>query len=122
MPPLESSLLRAVERRLKAVAARDPTLVWRKRFGGPMAKRGDPDLHGVWRGTPFEIELKRPGEEPSPLQTHRLAEWRRAGSHTFVVHSLAEYQTAIDTLRQVVDQESPARPAPGLNYKVSREK
>lgn len=100
--PLESSLLRAVERRLKTLARADPTLVFRKRHGSPMGVSGDPDITGLWRSIHFELELKRPGHSPTPLQSARLAEWSKAGAHCFVVHSLAEFQNAIDTLLDVV--------------------
>lgn len=102
-PSLESQLLRAAERRLKALArAEEGALAWRKRHGGPFSTAGDPDLYGLWKGQHFEIELKREGEQPTALQSLRLEEWTHAGAHTFVVHSLAELDAAIDALRQVV--------------------
>jgi len=67
-----------------------------------MGVAGDPDLYGVWRGRPFEIELKRQGQSPTPLQAFRIAEWTRAGASTFVVHSLSEFEQAIENLRAVV--------------------
>ena len=100
--PLESQLLTTVTRHLKAIAQTDPTLVFRKRHGSPMGIAGDPDLYGVWRGTPFEMELKRPGHSPTPLQQARLAQWAASGARTFVIHSLDELKAAIDTLRSVV--------------------
>lgn len=99
---LESQLLRSVERHLKKLARTDPTFCWRKRHGSSFTTSGDPDLYGLWNGTHFEIELKRPGQHPTPLQQFRLAEWSRAGARTFVVHSLPELLAAIDTLRKVV--------------------
>lgn len=100
--PRESQLLTTVIKRLKALALADPTLVWRKRHGSSFGTTGDPDLYGVWKGTPFAIELKRPGESPTPLQQFRLNEWSRAGAKTFVIHSLDELHRAIATLRPVV--------------------
>lgn len=100
--PLESQLLATVTRHLKALARQDPTFVWRKRHGSAMGTSGDPDITGLWNGHHFEMELKRPGEQPTHLQRHRLAEWSRAGAHTFVIHSLPELLAAIDTLRKVV--------------------
>lgn len=97
--PPESRLLAAVEARLKLISQSDPTFVWRKRHGSPMGKSGDPDLYGVWRGTPFEIELKVPGENPTLLQTYRLRQWHNAGAMTFVVRSQSELNDAIDQLR-----------------------
>jgi hypothetical protein len=64
-----------------------------------MGQTGDPDLYGVWRGVPFEIELKIPGESPTLLQQHRLDQWRRAGALTFAVHSLDELTEALERVR-----------------------
>jgi hypothetical protein len=100
--PLESQLLASIERRLKALAKADATLQWRKRHGSPMGITGDPDLYGLWHGIHWEMELKRPGESPTPLQCIRLIAWEHAGAYTFVVHSLAEFDAAIATLRKVV--------------------
>jgi hypothetical protein len=100
--PLESQLLSTVERRLKRLAQADPTLVWRKRHGSVMGVAGDADVYGCWRGHHWEMELKLPGLDPTPLQCMRAAAWKQAGASCFVVHSLAEFDTAIDTLRKVV--------------------
>jgi hypothetical protein len=90
MPPLEGSLKKSVLAHLGKLRAADPTLAFRKRHGSVMGRAGDPDIHGVWRGVPFEIELKRPGEEPTPLQAERLKEWGQAGAYTGVVHNMDE--------------------------------
>ena len=100
--PLESSLLAAAQRHLKALAHRDPTLVWRKRHGSPFTTAGDPDLTGLWHGTHFEIELKRPGESPTLLQAARLAQWATAGARTFTVHSISELQAALESIHKTV--------------------
>jgi hypothetical protein len=76
----------------------DSTLAYRKRHGSAFATAGDPDIHGVWRGIPFEIELKQVGQNPTPLQTARLQEWSRAGSLTFVVHTPAEFDAALQKI------------------------
>lgn len=102
MPALESQLLASCTRHLKALARQDSTLSWRKRWGGPMTTAGDPDIYGCWRGHHFEMELKRPGQNPTRLQHHRAEEWRRAGASCFIIHSLSELAAAVDTLRQVV--------------------
>lgn len=99
MKPPESRLLAAVEKRLKIIAREDPSFQWRKRHGSPMGQTGDPDIHGCWRGVPFEIELKRAGESPTLLQQYRLSQWRKAGAKTFIVHSLDELAGALDLIR-----------------------
>jgi hypothetical protein len=88
--PLERHLQQTVLNHLKKLRQVDPTLVYRKRHGSGMGISGDPDIHGVWKGTAFEIELKRPGEEPTELQRARLEEWGRAGAVTAVIHSANE--------------------------------
>jgi hypothetical protein len=107
---LENQLLRTCERHLKALARADPTFTFRKRHGSPMALTGDPDLTGLWRGHHFEIELKRPGQHPTPLQSVRLAEWSRAGASCFVAHTLAEFHAVLDTLREQLLPKSAAPP------------
>jgi hypothetical protein len=92
-PPRESSLLRSCERIL-----REQGITYRKRWGGPYATAGDPDLYLCWRGRHAEIELKRPGEEPTRLQHLRLAEWARAGASTAVIHSTEELRIFIASL------------------------
>jgi hypothetical protein len=79
--------------------AEDKTLVFRKRHGTLTAVAGDPDLYGVWRRIPFEIELKAEGKNPTILQAARLMEWELAGAFTFVVHSLQELESALEAIR-----------------------
>jgi hypothetical protein len=45
-----------------------------------MGVAGDPDITGCIGGQHFEFEVKRPGEQPTPLQARRLREWTRAGA------------------------------------------
>lgn len=95
MKPLESQLKRSVAAHLDKLHCADPEFTWRKRFGNPMGKTGDPDITGCWQGIHFEIELKRPGESPTPLQRHRLAEWGQAGAWTGVVRTLEDLEKAL---------------------------
>src|SRR5262252_1887154 len=89
--PLERGLLRAVSVRLDTVEG----LVWRKRHGSAFQVAGDPDVYFLWRGRHVEIELKRPGEEPTALQLHRLAEWKKGGAVTAVVHTIHELEVLL---------------------------
>lgn len=82
----ESSLKIAVMKELRAV----PGLCVRKRWGGPQSTLGDPDLSGCYKGRHFEIELKQIGEQATPLQRERLAEWARAGALCGVAHTVEE--------------------------------
>lgn len=97
--PREAQLLASASKRLNRWSSACPGLQWRKRHGSPLGITGDPDLYGLFNGQHFEIELKRPGEQPTPLQSHRLIEWQKAGARVFVVHSLAELDDAINAIR-----------------------
>jgi hypothetical protein len=102
MPPLERSIQKSVLAHLKKLSESDPSLVFRKRHGGAMGVSGDPDIYGLWRGRHFELELKRPGEQPTKLQELRLAEWGRAGALTGVIRSTKEL---VELLEKWVGQE-----------------
>lgn len=67
-----------------------PGCLARKRWGGGMGVAGEPDITGCLHGHHFEFEVKRPGEQPTALQYHRLREWTDAGALTAVVTSVAE--------------------------------
>lgn len=90
MPPLERNLQAALLQYLKKLRQGDPTLVYRKKHGTAGGIAGDPDLYGCWRGVPFAIELKRPGEDPTELQRYHLNEWQAAGAVTGVARSRAD--------------------------------
>jgi len=47
-----------------------------------MGVAGDPDIDACLRGRSVQLEVKRPGEKPTPLQVKRLedaAGWRDRG-------------------------------------------
>lgn len=56
---------------------------------GPMGSNGDPDRLFVMDGKMLLIEMKRPGQECTPLQLQRHAEWRAAGASVSVVSDVA---------------------------------
>jgi hypothetical protein len=91
--PREASLLRSCERIL-----REKNIVFRKRHGTIYGVAGDPDLYLCWQGKHAEIELKRPGEKPTPLQQIRMREWARAGAIVGVVHTPDELRNFLDNL------------------------
>ena len=66
-----------------------PGCLARKRWGGGMGVAGDPDIDACIRGRSLQLEVKRPGEKPTPLQLKRLEEWRQAGALVGVVTSVA---------------------------------
>jgi hypothetical protein len=85
--PLESKISESIQ---KAIIAALPGAVIRKRHV-TMGVMGDPDLYGsLPGGVHFEIEVKRPGNGPTPLQMQRLAAWEATGAITGVAHSKEE--------------------------------
>jgi hypothetical protein len=83
----ETTLKRQV---MKLLELEFPGAVVRKRHGSIYSTAGDPDLEILYRGVHIECELKRLGEEATPLQARRLEEWRKAGAICAVVHTVAE--------------------------------
>jgi len=59
-----------------------------------------PDLYGCINGRSFVIEVKQPGEEPTPGQHAQLREWKRAGAVAGWATSPAE---ALDILMRCMD-------------------
>jgi hypothetical protein len=55
-----------------------------------MGVAGDPDIDACVRGRSVQLEVKRPGERPTPLQFKRIEEWRRAGAVAAVVNSVED--------------------------------
>jgi len=92
-PPREKSLQNSCLHILKSRG-----LTGRKRHGDAYGVAGDPDLYFLIGGRHVEVELKRPGEEPTPLQKLRLAEWVQAGAITRVIHSTTEFRCLLDEL------------------------
>ncbi len=82
----ESAIVAEIVAELREI----PCCVVRKRHSTAWGVIGDPDLYGSIRGRHFEIEVKRPGEHPTPLQKARLAQWRASGAHTGVARSVEE--------------------------------
>ena len=84
--PLEKHIVDSIVKYLRTV----PGCAVRKRHGTAFGVAGDPDLYGIVGGRHFEIEVKRPGNQPTELQLRRLEEWRAAGALTGIAHSLDE--------------------------------
>jgi len=78
-------VLRSVKAALTLIGAK-----FIKIHGVPTMESGTPDIIGCHRGRCFTMELKRPGEKPTPLQEKRLREWQTAGAITGVVTSARE--------------------------------
>ena len=90
---------RAIVKAILAYLNGLPGCLARKRWGGGMGVAGDPDIDACIRGRSLQLEVKRPGEKPTPLQLQRLEEWRTAGAITGVV-------TSVEETRAVLGKES----------------
>jgi hypothetical protein len=72
----------------------------RKRWGGGMGVTGDPDIDACVRGRSVQLEVKRSGERPTPLQLKRLDEWRQAGAIVAVVSSVEDVKSLLTEVVQ----------------------
>jgi hypothetical protein len=82
----ESSIVKSILDYLKTV----PECMAEKTHGSNFGKAGKPDISGCLRGRRFELEVKVPGNKPTPIQEAMLRKWNRAGAITGVVTSLEE--------------------------------
>ena len=84
---------RAIVKAILAYLNSLPGCLARKRWGGGMGVAGDPDIDACIRGRSVQLEVKRPGERPTALQTKRLEEWRQAGAVVAVVSDVEEVKS-----------------------------
>ena len=88
----ESDLVAKIKTRLKRI----PKAYFIKVHGDSYLV-GEPDLIGCIEALAVAIEIKLPGEVPTPNQMAHLEMWRRAGALAFWATSMEEVAT---TLRQ----------------------
>jgi hypothetical protein len=74
----------------------------RKVHQGSMTGGGEPDIDACSHGRSVKIEMKRPGEEPSPRQHRRMQEWQRCGALVGWATSLAE---VMELMEHVADPD-----------------
>jgi hypothetical protein len=86
---------RAIVKAILAYLNSLPGCLARKRWGGGMGVAGDPDIDACLRGRSVQLEVKRPGEKPTPLQVKRLEEWRQAGAIVGVVVSVDDAKSLL---------------------------
>ena len=55
-----------------------------------LVKSGEPDVTGIINRIRLEIEYKKPGKSPTPLQEKQLAMWTDLGAVVGVSHSILE--------------------------------
>jgi hypothetical protein len=91
---------RAVVKAILAYLNGQPGCLARKRWGGGMGVAGDPDIDACVRGRSVQLEVKRSGERPTPLQLKRLDEWRQAGAIVAVVSSVEDVKSLLTEVVQ----------------------
>jgi hypothetical protein len=91
---------RAIVKAILAYLNGQPGCLARKRWGGGMGVAGDPDIDACIRGRSVQLEVKRAGEKPTPLQLKRLDEWRQAGAIAAVVSSVEDVKSLLTEVVQ----------------------
>jgi len=91
---------RAIVKAILAYLNGLPGCLARKRWGGGMGVAGDPDIDACVRGRSVQLEVKRAGEKPTPLQLKRLDEWRQAGALVAVVSSVEDVKSLLTEVVQ----------------------
>jgi hypothetical protein len=86
---------RAIVKAILAYLNGLPCCLARKRWGGGMGVAGDPNIDACIRGRSVQLEVKRPGEKPTPLQLKRIEEWRQAGAVVAVVSSVEDVKSLL---------------------------
>lgn len=81
-----------------------------KQHGTMYGKNGVPDILGCLPdGRMLALEVKRPGEKPTPLQKYELLEWAARHAITGVVESVAQ----VKELLSISLNANPQGPAAG---------
>lgn len=66
-----------------------------RKVHGNVYVSGEPDVDGCLRGRALKVEVKVPGERPTPLQMSVLRRWERAGA-------LAGWVASVDELDELL--------------------
>lgn len=90
-PESETSI---TEKALTWLNAQEDTFA-RKRHTGPMGTGGHPDIEGCSAGRSFQVEMKRPGEKPTPRQFAQMRVWQNAGA-------LVGWACSVEHVRQIM--------------------
>ncbi len=100
-PPSEKSIQNAILRYLLSLQECYVCKVHGTSYG----RAGTPDLLVCYRGRFLALEVKRPGEKLTEIQTHELLKWDRAGAFARVVYSVEDVELV---LKQVDDAVWPS--------------
>lgn len=100
----ETRLYRQVVQQLKALKAEGVPIWWFKLHGGPMQRAGVPDLMIVLNGLAVFVELKMPGNKPTKLQVHTMAEIAKANGLVVVATSVEQMVATLRDLLAVPEE------------------
>lgn len=89
---LESTITRSIQK-----SAKDRGWWVLKVAGGQFQRPGIPDVLCVKNGRAVFLEVKRPGNKPTPLQLVVIDELRAAGAVAEVVYSKPEAEGVLDS-------------------------
>jgi hypothetical protein len=91
----EARIVKKIQRRIEVRGGR-----CFKIHGGdnPFQEAGIPDILACYRGMFLGLEVKQPGEEPSPIQRKVLSEIKRAGGIALVLTSLKQVDLLLDEI------------------------
>lgn len=112
MAQFESSIVTSIQSGLlREAARRGHKIKVEKRHGSEFSIVGMPDLFGCVDGKHFEIEVKRPGQRPEPIQYQRLREWAAAGAICGWATSVKEAQAILwpETTVPACTQDKPKK-------------
>jgi len=72
---------------------------WAQKFhGSQYSSGGEPDIDACVDGRSVKVEVKRPGNRPTPRQYHAMRRWEAAGALTGWVTSVADLQELLTHL------------------------
>jgi Holliday junction resolvase len=85
MPPPERTIV------AKVIAVAKSLGFWvTKIHGNAFTLAGTPDVLAIRDGRAYWMEVKRPGEQPTKIQQHRMRELEAAGCRVTVVYSASD--------------------------------
>jgi Holliday junction resolvase len=87
----EKSIETAIKKYLKKIGGKV-----QKQHGSVYGRNGVPDLLACYQGRFLALEVKRPGEDTTPLQKHELAGWEAAGALAARVESVEDVQILLE--------------------------
>ena len=89
-PALEKNITKSILARLNSLPH-----CRAKKYPGGMMGGAEVDIYGCIEGRAFFLEVKRPGQKPTPRQESILRAWAEAGAVTGVATSAAEAETLV---------------------------